>query len=114
MKKNLTVEETFDLAVKSYQKKKFHTAEKLYKEVLKKHPDHANTYVNLGMVLKKLEKHKEAIDCYEKAIKINPNDPNPHYNLGNLYKNFDKYEEAINFSIKQSKLIQIMQMYIII
>ena len=97
MKKNLTVEETFDLAVKSYQKKKFHTAEKLYKEVLKKHPDHANTYVNLGMVLKKLEKHKEAIDCYEEAIKINPNDPNPHYNLGNLYKNFDKYEEAINF-----------------
>ena len=97
MKKNLTVEETFDLAVKSYQKKEFHTAEKLYKEVLKKHPDHANTYVNLGMVLKKLEKHKEAVDCYEKAIKINPNDPNPHYNLGNLYKNFDKYEEAINF-----------------
>ena len=57
MKKNLTVEETFDLAVKSYQEKKFHSAEKLYKEVLKKHPDHANTYVNLGMVLKKLDKH---------------------------------------------------------
>ena len=104
MKKNLTVEETFDLAVKSYQKKEFDTAEKLYKKVLKKHPDHANTYVNLGMVLNKKEKYKEAIDCYDKAIKINPNDPNPHYNLGNLYKNFYKYEEAINF---YNKAIQI-------
>jgi len=97
VKKNLTVEDTFDLAVKSYQEKKFHIAEKLYKEVLKTHPNHANTYLNLGMALKKLEKYKEAIDCYESAIKINPNDSNPHYNLANLYKGFDKYEEAINF-----------------
>ena len=86
MKKNLTVEATFDLAVKSYQEKKFHIAEKLYKEVLKTHPNHANTYVNLGMVLKKLEKYKEAVNCYESAIKINPNDSNPHYNLDVLSK----------------------------
>ena len=97
MKKNLTVEETFALAVQSYQKKKFHAAEIFYKEILKKHPNHAGTYVNLGMVLKKLEKYEEATDCYERAIKINPNDANPYYNLGNLYKNLDKYEEAINF-----------------
>ncbi len=97
MKNDLTVEETFDLAVKSYQKNKFHVAEKLYKEILKTHPNHAGTYVNLGMTLNKLEKYKEATYCYERAIKINPNDSNPYYNLGNLYKNSDKYEEAINF-----------------
>ena len=104
MKNNLTVEETFALAVKSYQNKKFHTAEKFYKEILKTHPNHAGTYVNLGMTLYKLEKYKEAIDCYENAIKINPKDSNPHYNLGNLYKNFNKYEEAINFYNKAIKI----------
>ena len=97
MKNNLTVEETFALAVKSYQEKKFHVAEKFYKEILKTHPNHAGTYVNLGMTLNKLAKYKEAIDCYVKAIQIDPNDANPHYNLANLYKNFDKYEEAVNF-----------------
>ena len=87
VKNNLIVEKTFALAVKSYQKKKFNVAEKFYKEILKTHPNHAGTYVNLGMTLKKLEKYEEAMDCYEKAIKINPNDPNPHYNLANLYQN---------------------------
>ena len=97
MENNLTVEKTFALAVKYYQKKKFHTAEKFYKEILKTHPNHAGTYVNLGMTLNKLAKYKEAMDCYEKAIQINPNDANPHYNLANLYQNFDKHEEAVNF-----------------
>ena len=56
MKNNLTVEETFALAVKSYQEKKFHVAEKFYKEILKTHPNHSGTYVNLGMALNKLKK----------------------------------------------------------
>ena len=38
MKKNLTAEKTFELAVQSYQRKDFHIAEKLYREILKTHP----------------------------------------------------------------------------
>ena len=59
MKNNLTVEKTFALAVKSYQKKKFHAAETFYKEILKTHPNHAGTYVNLGMTLNKLKNIKK-------------------------------------------------------
>jgi len=104
VKKKITVEEIFSLAVKSYQEKKFHIAEKSYKEILKKYPNHANTLVNLGMTLKQLEKYKEAIDCYKRSIYINPKNANSYYNLANLYNNIDKFDEAINF---YKKTIQI-------
>ena len=104
MKKKLTVEKTFSLAVKSYQEKKFQIAEKYYKEILERFPDNVNTLVNLGMTLKQLEKYKEATDCYKTAIQINPKNANSYYNLANLYNHIDKYEEAINF---YKKTIQI-------
>ena len=34
MKKNLNIEETFDLAVKNHKNKNFHVAEDLYKKIL--------------------------------------------------------------------------------
>ena len=104
MKKNLTAEEIFTLAIQSYQQKNFNKAEKLYKEILKTHPDHTNTYINLGNVYKKLDKYDQAKDCYEKVIRLNPNDPDPYYNLGNLYKKLDKYKDAVNY---YNKTIQI-------
>ena len=52
-KKNLTTKETFTLAVQHQQKNNLRVAEKLYKEILKTNPNHANTYNNLGSVLKK-------------------------------------------------------------
>ncbi len=104
VKKKLTVENIFLLAVKSYKEKKFLTAEKYYKEILEKHPNHTNTLLNLGMTLKQLEKYKEAKDCYKKAIKINPNYENSYYNLANLYNDLNKYDEAIKF---YKKTIQI-------
>ena len=52
---NLTIKETFALAVQHHQKNNLQVAEKLYKEILKTNPNHANTCNNLGSVLKKLE-----------------------------------------------------------
>ena len=109
MKKKLTAEETFDLAVESYQQKNFRKAGELYKEILINHPDHANTYVNLGNVYQKLDKYDQAKHCYEKVIKLNPNDPDAYYNLGNVYKKLDKQQEAVDF---YNKAIQINPHYL--
>tara|TARA_B100000686_G_scaffold20346_1_gene18736 strand:- start:3576 stop:5141 length:1566 start_codon:yes stop_codon:yes gene_type:complete len=108
-KKELTTEEIFDLAVKSYKNKNFHQAEKLYKKVLTTHPDHSNTQINLGNVYQKLDKYNEAKDCYEKVIQLNPDDPDAYYNLGNVYKKLDKQQEAINY---YNKTIQINPNYL--
>ena len=85
-KKNLTTKETFTLAVQHQQKNNLRVAEKLYKEILKINPNHANTYNNLGSVLKKLGESRKAISYFQKTIQINPNHADAHYNLGVVYK----------------------------
>ena len=39
-KRNLTIEETFALAIQNHKKNKFEVAENLYKEILKKNSNH--------------------------------------------------------------------------
>ena len=55
-KKKLTIKETFLLAVQNHQKNNFSKAEKLYKEVLKENPNHADSHYNLGNILQELDK----------------------------------------------------------
>ena len=95
-KKNLTTKETFTLAVQHQQKNNLRVAEKLYKEILKTNPNHANTYNNLGSVLKKLGESRKAINCFQKTIQINPNHADAHYNLGIVFKDMGEYQKAIN------------------
>ena len=47
-KKNLTIEETFALAVQNQQKNNLQVAQKLYKEILKKNPNHFGSIFYLG------------------------------------------------------------------
>ena len=70
--KNLTIEETFNLAVKNHQEGKIDIAQELYNQVLKINPNHEAALNNLGAVLKKLGQIQKAKDCIEKAIEINP------------------------------------------
>jgi Tfp pilus assembly protein PilF len=59
-KKNLTLKETFALAVQNHQKNNLQVAENLYKEVLKTKPNHADAYNNLGIVFEKLGQSQKA------------------------------------------------------
>ena len=47
-KKNLSPEETFNLAFKHHQKNNLQIAENLYREILKVKPDHIETIFLLG------------------------------------------------------------------
>ena len=44
--KDLTIKEIFAQAAKDYKKNNFKSAEKLYKEILKKNPNHFNSIVS--------------------------------------------------------------------
>ena len=83
---NLTIEETFKLAVKNHQEGKTDIAQELYNKVLKINPNHQGTLNNLGFIFQDLGEPQKARDCYKKAIEINPNHVNAHNNLGNLIK----------------------------
>ena len=72
-KKDLTTKEIFAKAVQNQRKNNLQVAEKLYKEVLKSNPNHANSHNNLGEIFRQLGELQNAKNCYEKAIEINPN-----------------------------------------
>ena len=103
-KKKLTIKETFLLAVQNHQKNNFPKAEKLYKEVLKENPNHADSHYNLGNILQELDQTEKAKICFEKAIKIKPNYIEAHNNLGNLLHKFGEFKKAINCFEKAIKI----------
>jgi len=95
-KKNLTIEETFSLAVKNHQKNNLQIAANLYKETLKINPDHIDANNNLGLIFGALGEFQKAIDCYEKAIQINPNYASVRNNLGLVFEKFKEDNKAIS------------------
>lgn len=103
-KKKLTIKETFLLAVQNHQRNNFSNAEKLYKEVLRENPNHADSHYNLGNILQELNQAEKAKSCFEKAIKIKPNYIEAHNNLGNLFHKFGEFKKAINCFEKAIKI----------
>ena len=84
--KSLTIDETFNLAIKNHQEGKTDIAQELYNQVLKIDSYHLGALNNLGILFKNINQIQKAKDCYEKAIKINPNYADTHFNLGNVLK----------------------------
>ena len=83
-KKDLTIEEIFDLAVKNQQKNNFQTAENLYNEVLKINPNHFKSIYGLATLFAQAKKFDLAKTLFNKAVQIQPNNAMAHNNLGPL------------------------------
>ena len=92
--KNLTVAQTFNLAVKNHQEGKTDIALELYNQILKITPNHAQALNNIGIIFVNLNENQNAKDCYEKAIKINPNYADAHNNLGVIFEKIKDYQKA--------------------
>ena len=58
--KSLTIEETFNLAVKNHQEGKTDIAQDLYNQVLKNNPNHSQAINNLGIIFKGLGDNQKA------------------------------------------------------
>jgi Tfp pilus assembly protein PilF len=92
-KKSFNIQDAFKLAIKNHINKKFKEAKKLYSEILKIKPDHANVLNNLGEIFRAEGEIAKAKICYEKAIEANPNLASAFNNLGLIYsKNKDKFK----------------------
>ena len=102
--KDLNIEEIFTLAGQEYKKNNFKSAEKLYKEILKKNPNHFDSIVLLGTLLAQSGKLEKAKQFFQKAIKINPNSSNVNYNLGLAFKELGEYKKAVSHYEKAIKI----------
>ena len=108
--KNLTIEETFNLAITNHQERKTDIALELYNQILEINPGHQGAHNNLGVLFKELGEPQKAKDCYEKAIEIDPNYVTAYNNLGIIFKELgepqkakDCYEKAIKINPNDAK-----------
>lgn len=100
------------------KKKKYQDAISIYRDILKKNPNHKTSLNNLGYLLliykEKLseDEMKEAVNCLKKAIQLEPN--NPAYldsfgtlleKIGNKEKAIQALEKAVQLSPGNSELI---------
>ena len=93
-KENLSLNETFDLAVQKHQNNNLQDAQNYYQKVLEIDPNHSQTLNNLGVIFLGLGENQKAKECFEKAIKNNPNDVSAHNNLGNIFKGLRENQKA--------------------
>jgi tetratricopeptide (TPR) repeat protein len=92
--KNLTIEETLNLAIKNHQEGKTDIAQNLYNKILEIDPNHSQTLNNIGIIFTNLKNYQKAKECFKKAIEINPNYADAHNNLGIIFKKLKENQKA--------------------
>ena len=67
---NQNQKQIFNLALQNHQSGNFKEAEKLYKKILKKFPDHFQSVFLLGTLFAQVKKYKDAITLLKKTIQM--------------------------------------------
>jgi tetratricopeptide (TPR) repeat protein len=93
-KKSLTTRETFELAVRNHQKNNLQVAHNLYKEILKKNPNHFGSNFLLGTLSAQIKKFDMAKQLLQKTIQIQPDNADAYNNLGNVQRELGEYQKA--------------------
>ncbi len=89
-----TVNELFELAVKSHQKGDLAHATSLYRQILVARPSHVDALNNLGDIHLRQYQIAEAAQCFESALRIDPRHANARYNLGTIHYRESRFNEA--------------------
>ncbi|XP_061884611.1 RNA polymerase-associated protein CTR9 homolog [Entelurus aequoreus] len=63
----------------------FHEAEKLYKNILREHPNYVDCYLRLGAMARDKGNFYEASDWFKEALQINQDHPDAWSLIGNLH-----------------------------
>jgi len=79
-------------------------AERIYREILTRQPDHAEVLYLLGMLAAQAGKSDEAVELLRRAIRLKPDFAKAHYNLGVVLRNRGQFEEAIAASRQAIRL----------
>ena len=103
-KKNLSIEETFTLAVQNHKKNNFEIAQDLYEKILKISPDHFKVIFLLGTLAAQTKNFDKAKQLLQKATQIQPNNVDAHNNLGSAQKETGENQKAINSYEKVIKI----------
>ena len=101
----MTIEKIFTSAFQNHQKNNLEVAENLYKEILKKNPNHFQSNFLLGTLSAQTKKFDIAKQLLNKATKIDPDNMDAHNNLGNVLKESGEHQKAISCFEKANFLV---------
>ena len=100
------IEELLKTAIELHQRGNFEQAEKIYREIIAKYPDHSDALNLLGAIESKYKRHEIAERLILKAISINPAISRYHNNLGMVYIEIKDWELAEEYLIKALKICE--------
>jgi predicted O-linked N-acetylglucosamine transferase (SPINDLY family) len=91
-------------AVKLHVAGQYTDAERLYREYLVHYPNHAETWLNLGMLLDLMQHDEAALVALERSLALNPTHPTAHHihglvlqRLGQVPAAIAAFQKAITF-----------------
>ncbi|MEE4354953.1 MAG: tetratricopeptide repeat protein, partial [Desulfococcaceae bacterium] len=90
------LEKRLHRAISFHQSGKLTDAEKIYKTILNKYPEHPDALHLMGLISYQKGKHDDALDLIRAAIHAFPENPVFHTNLGVVLQSTGKAEEALS------------------
>ena len=103
-KKNINIQENFNLGLQNFKKNNLKDAENFFKEVLNNNSDHLESIFFLGILQAKKKDFNKAKDFFIKVIQIDSSYIDAHYNLGIVFNELKDFQNSINC---YEKVIQI-------
>jgi tetratricopeptide (TPR) repeat protein len=88
-------DEALQAAMRHHQAGQLAAAEKIYREILRQHPDHPDALQMLGILAGQRGDADAAIDLIRRAISANPDYPGAYRNLAPLLAQQHRFDEAI-------------------
>ena len=103
-KKNINIQENFNLGLQNFKKNNLKDAENFFKEVLNNNSEHLESIFFLGILQAKKKDFNKAKDFFIKVIQIDSSYIDAHYNLGIVFNELKDFQNSINY---YKKAIQI-------
>jgi len=91
----LTIQQTFDLALQHQNAGRLQRAEQLYRQVLVREPEHIDALHNLGAIAHRVGRNDVAVNLLRRAVALRPDLPGTHVTLGLALKDHGQIDEAI-------------------
>jgi len=92
----LTIDQAMQLAVRNHQAGRLAEAEKIYRQVLVRQPNHPDALHMLGVIAQQAGRLDSAIELIQQAITIKPGVADYHNNLGAAFFARGRFDEAIS------------------
>src|SRR5262249_24931376 len=89
------LEAKFREASALHQHGKLAEAERLYNEVLRRHPTHFDALHRLAVVAAQTKQNERAADLFRRAVKLNAKIPAVHRNFGMALFELKRFKEAL-------------------